>query len=113
MGNGPARGIMQIEPATYYDCISNYLSYREHVIDSICGACEFDSLPSSEALTHNLMLSACIARVQYRRSPPAIPEWNDLEGMWAIYKKYYNTHLGKATKEEFMHNAERVIEFLK
>lgn len=113
MGNGPAMGIMQVEPATYNDIIDNYIYYRKSISASILKLCQYDKMPTAKALTHNLVLSACFARVLYRRSPMPLPAWDDLNGMWAIYKKYYNTNLGKATKEEFLHNANLVIDYLK
>ena len=41
-----------------------------------------------------------MARLHYRRRSEPLPQHTDIEAIWEYYKKYYNTHLGKAEKEE-------------
>jgi len=107
VGGGPALGLMQIEPATHSDMHNNWLSYRHHVYPKIFNVSGIDSdvelSTLEEMLIYNLRYSVAIARCIYRRSPLAIPEFGDDEAMWDIYKISYNSFMGAATREEFMH----------
>ncbi len=105
LGTGPALGIMQMEPNTFNDIVDNYIMYRPEIWDRVNEVTGTQGEPDCEEMVYNLALSVAMARIHYRRTPPAIPAWDDLEGMWKLYKKYYNSVLGAATKEEFMHNA--------
>jgi len=85
--DGPACGIMMVEPDTMYDNYTNYLNYRDELRDNIqVAACIFE--PSVDALEGNLIFNILIARIKYFRSPGAIP--STLEGMSKYHEKYYN-----------------------
>lgn len=99
LGNGPALGIFQIEPATYNDLIDNYLAYRPELKAKLL-ALYCENLSASENLTCNLIYQAAVCRLVYYRSPQAIP--TDLHGMADYWKKYYNTSKGKGTPEKFI-----------
>jgi len=38
-----------------------------------------------------------------------LPDHNDLEGMWKFYKRFYNSYLGAAIKEQFYANYKKYV----
>ena len=99
--NGPALGIMQMEPATFKDHV-RWLSKREDdLIYKIMSSANIQTWSVND-LKWNLKLSIAMARVHYLRKPDRLP--TTIEEMAAYYKKFYNTYLGAATEEEFINN---------
>ena len=103
LGNGPAVGAMQMEPATYSDIWKNFLSTpkRSHLaalLKNIAGAFNTDNngIPIPTTMTGNIFFAAAMCRVFYLRIPTALPEATDDTAMAQYHKKYYNTDLGKA-----------------
>jgi hypothetical protein len=117
LGNGPALGIFECEPATHKDIWANYLWFKQplaekilrYVPDAFRGVDHYQPIPDANILKWNLAYAICVARVQYRRSPMAIPELGDIEGMWRIYKEAYNTLRGRATRDQFMYNYNKYV----
>ena len=102
LGNGPALGIFQMEPFTYYDCYNTFLRYKPQLLAKILAASGLDEYPNSAELVDNDVFSACMARVRYLRAPGAIPK--TLEKQAAYWKKHYNTIKGKGKVEEYIEN---------
>ena len=94
--NGPALGFWQIEPATHEDIAEHLIIYDRDLKDKILIACNMGNLPNDDELISNLKYSCAIARIIYHRSPAPMPQFNDNAGFAEIYKKVYNTELGKA-----------------
>jgi len=103
--NGPALGIYQIEPATYRDLFDNYLQYRQEFSRKV-GLYNADG---EHDLVFNLAYSTIVARVIYYRAPEPLPQADDISGLAAYWKKYYNTPLGRGTEREFRHNYIRYV----
>jgi Holliday junction resolvase RusA-like endonuclease len=104
LGNGPALGIYQMEPATYQNVIS-YIQPKQTLRQNILSSCNFDVFPPPiQELITNLKYATIIARVHYSQFEEALPTANDMEGMWNYYKKYWNTSAGSATQNEFYAN---------
>lgn len=109
---GPALGIYQFEEWVVKDLYTNYLNYRPETLELVD---EFQS-PAGKAelglssVLGNTFYATAIARMQYFRQPEKMPEFNDFDGMWEYYKKYWNTELGKATEQEFRYNWNRYVE---
>ena len=97
--SGPALGIFQMEPNTYWDICINYLEYKPELYNAIKKAC---GQMDVNHLIWNIKLAICMARVHYLRVPEALP--TDLSGYAKYWKRYYNTYLGAGTEEEFIHN---------
>ena len=116
--NGPALGIMQIEPATHKSIWVDYIDYNydlkrlmlSMLPDSARGDGAIAFNARNNCLINNLEYAVCIARLVYYRTPYKMPEVGDKQGAWKVYKKVYNTEHGKATEEEFMHNWVRFLE---
>lgn len=112
--NGPALGIYQMEPSTATDIWDNFLSARgrkelslriQDWVKSVI--CFFSDGTKVYALTYNLVYATAMARVHYYRVPEALPKKEDIAGMARYAKKYYNTHLGKATILDYSRAYER------
>lgn len=102
MFHGPALGICQIEPRTYWDIIDNYLSFRNRLRSSILNLSGHDNFPNEEELIEDDILSISIARCVYLRQKEALPKANDIDGLAKYWKKYYNTVLGKGKVKDFI-----------
>jgi hypothetical protein len=100
IGDGPARGIFQMEPATYYDILNHSdLIVKRSIL-----------LPAdANMLIYDIRLAIIAARLKYSMVPEKLPEANDLEGLAEYWKKYYNTKLGKGTVEEFIANYNKYV----
>jgi len=108
LGNGPALGVYQMEPATATDIWKNYLLYN---------------LPLAEKMNHfnfyfkdqgqlvwNLKYATAMCRIHYLRVKKPLPDENDILGMANYWKKYYNTEKGKGSPEDFLNKASLVLE---
>jgi len=111
MGNGPALGIFQMEPATHDDIWVNYINYRaslrvdlNYLTMKMSGAHSntINQIPAQEMIG-NLYYATAMCRLQYKRVPAALPS-RDVGQLAAYWKQYYNTPLGAGTVDEFVHN---------
>ena len=99
----PAIGFWQIEPATMYDMISNYLIYRRKYKDALEKlGMEFTGDDIEMSVIMNIAVQAALCRLHYRRDKDPIPSWDDLKGQANYWKKVYNTNLGRGTVEHFV-----------
>jgi hypothetical protein len=109
LGNGPARGIFQMEPATLNDIYDNYLSYRPDLQGKV-DAFLSPALSKVDNLTCNIAYATLMCRVHYMRVKAPLPGAQDIEAMARYWKQYYNTPLGKGTESEFVENYHRYVE---
>ena len=114
LGNGPARGIFQIEPATLTDLYTNFLAYHDDLSNILL---QFRTPQHIEMdLEGNLLYQIASARLQYLRKPGAIPKYEDydddyayVEGLAKYWKRHWNTELGAGTVDEAMQNYYRYV----
>lgn len=106
LGNGPALGVFQMEPATHNDIWQNYLKYREdlrnYVIDLASRINIKSGMVDALELISNLNYAAAMCRIHYLRTPDPLPQSGDTAGQAKYWKQYYNTPLGRGTVEEYM-----------
>lgn len=102
LGNGPARGIFQMEPATHNDIWLNYLKYHPVLGDLIASLLTRKDADKVAELETNDAYACAMARMVYARAKPALPNPGDIHGHAAYWKQHYNTPLGKGTPEEFV-----------
>lgn len=102
VGGGPALGVFQMEPNTMNDIWYNYIRYREGL--QVILAEEFGMRgPDKERLKNDVEYGIVMARLKYRRSPVVLPKSEkDIEGLAKVWKKVYNTELGKGTTDKFI-----------
>lgn len=105
-GNGPALGVFQIEPDTHTDVWVNYLNNRAG--QGELGRVIAHDFPRPNdyhgSLVWDMAYATVIARVIYLRRPEPLPNADDVPGLAAYWKQWYNTPLGKGTEEEFIKN---------
>ncbi|MBF0447369.1 MAG: hypothetical protein HQL67_04125 [Magnetococcales bacterium] len=105
LGGGPALGVFQMESATFQDIWQNYIRFRPAIASRL--AHQWPLQPEPEALVTDLLLAAVMCRLHYRRVFAPLPEANDVNGLAAYWKRYYNTAAGRGTEAEFMTNWSR------
>lgn len=107
-GGGPARGIFQDEGEDFQDLFLNYLDYHSGLYTQVAKL--FNTQPPDvDQLVNNDPAAIAICRVHYLRAPEALPSNTDLNAIWTIYKKRYNTPGGAATQDEFYRNYKRYV----
>lgn len=107
VGGGPALGIYQIEPNTMNDVWNNFLKYRPVLREKIEDLCSpFPNL--DQQLAGNLFYATAICRLVYYRQREPLPKANDLRGLAAYWKKYYNTVGGKGSPQDWLEHFNQV-----
>lgn len=107
LGNGPALGVIQMEPNTYNDIWDNYLKYKPELAAKIThlasvGSLGPDGRPDVNELVTNLAFAVGMCRVHYLRVKEKLPAADDVEALGRYWKQYYNTELGAGTVDEFV-----------
>jgi len=105
---GPALGVMQMEPATFNDIWANYLAYKTDLGNKIRALVPGLMMPSD--MRDNDPFAIAMARVHYLRAPGMLPSATDLAGLWAYYKRVWNTPLGAATQQQFYANYHNLVQ---
>jgi hypothetical protein len=95
LGNGPALGIFQMERPTF-DWLKNVYGNKYPI-------------GNFEELEFNLKQAILLCRLRYKVVPESLPAADDVEGLAAYWKKYYNTPLGKGTTAEFVNNYKNFV----
>jgi hypothetical protein len=91
LDNGPARGILQMEPRTFH-CV------RTNVVPSPRLTLSFIPSSNPDDLIWDLRLAIVMARLAYWRHSEPIP--HSIPEMAKYWKKYYNTEKGKGNVDE-------------
>lgn len=101
--NGPALGLPQIEPKTYYDII-RYLRRADNkkLRERCLATCFYDMEPPETALIDNLRWAIIVARLKYYPDPEELPLSQDIEGLARYWKRIYNTPLGSGKESDFV-----------
>lgn len=102
LGNGPARGLFQMEPATHDDCWTNFLKFRTALAERVRHTLAPGQEPVATTLEVNDRYAAAMCRVRYLRVPAAMPSADDIAAMANYWKQHYNTPLGAGAPEEFL-----------
>ena len=109
---GPAVGVYQCEPNTYNDMWENYINYRSPLtqnLRSIASKRYSTTDIDVKELHGNLNYATAICRVHYMRVSEPLPDANDVQGMAAYWKRYYNTALGAGSIDQFIDNYTNVV----
>ena len=102
MGNGPARGYYQMEPATHDDIWQNYLRFNAPKAQLVSTFLSSANADKHSELEHNDEYATAMARVHYMRVREALPKQGDVAGQANYWKQYYNTPLGKGKPAEYI-----------
>lgn len=93
---GPAISVFQIEPATF-DWLRDKYKKRFPKISNI----QFKDLEFDDKA------AIIFCRLRYLADPHPLPNADNIRGLAGVWKRVYNTFLGKGTVEEFLSNYER------
>ena len=93
IGEGPARGIFQMEPATEKDIWENYIRYKDYRL-------ALYNKYTNSLLAYHLDYAIVMTRIHYLRVKEPLPEADDIDGLANYWKEYYNTSAGKGTRAE-------------
>ena len=99
IGNGPALGIVQMEPATHDDIWQNYLVYRAELKEKVSLLVKEGT---AQELITNLAYAVAMCRVHYLRVPKSLPSPGDIPALARYWKTYYNTHKGAGEVSDFI-----------
>ncbi len=102
-----AFGINQMELFTHDSLYEDFLRYRPKLQEKIINL-KSPVLSDTQNLIMNLAYSVAMARIKYLQSPGELPDYDDVEGMAAYWKKFYNAG-GKGTEKEFVKNYHRYV----
>ena len=102
--DGPALGLFQMEPRTFYDVI-RYIKLRPDKFNfDFCGK-DISELNLIFCIERQIVL----ARIFFMRIPEPLPDFKDLDALASYAKKYWNTEKGKTTKEDYKNAYMRLI----
>ncbi len=119
LGNGPALGLIQMEPNTHDDIWRNYLVYNPYLKPKVKDLISVRSrreaqeksprsfVPSATELIANLKYAVAMCRIHYLRVPEPLPNAGDIMALAEYWKKHYNTVHGKGHAAEFINNYPR------
>ncbi len=104
-GGGPARGIFQMEDATFQDINANFLAYHSTLNTAIQGYAPSGAVGTADDLVNNHEYACAYASCSYIRHHVPLPSVDptDVVTMYTYYKTYYNGP-GAATQAEFTSN---------
>lgn len=109
IGGGPARGLWQMEPETYYDIWANYLRHRQNLAERVKMLRAAWPEDTSDQLFANLPYACAMARIHYWRRREPLPAAGDAEGFGKYWKKWYNTPSGAGKVPAFiLHFSEHI-----
>lgn len=110
-GDGPARGFLQMEPATHNDIWDNFLKYRPELAKAIGRLMSSADADKLVELEKNDKYACAMARAHYLRAPTPLPRSGDVDAMAKYWKKYYNTNHknAKGTPEKYVEKWNKVM----
>lgn len=103
-----AKGIYQMEDATFYDIKDRYLAQPDKEPLRLILSMWAPDIATPEILAGNLYAATFFTRVHYWMVPEPLPEY--IEEQAEYYKEHYNTPLGKATVEQYMDRWDQFVE---
>lgn len=110
VGGGPAVGPYQTEPDSIADLHANLLAFKDKLA-SLVARFRAQEVPEAEDVQTNLKYATAVARMMYYRHEEKLPKFDDFDGMWSYYKRYWNGGRlvdgklvggGKATRAQFL-----------
>ncbi len=97
--NGPALGIYQMEPITYNDIWTNFITAKQGLKLQLLHNFNAPVMPDEYRLIYDLRFATAMARIHYLRFREPLPVIGDTLALWSYYKAHYNTFNGKAEQE--------------
>ena len=96
MGEGPARGLLQMEPVGLAEVV-RYYRLRQNKFAQIKG---LDQVTVDQLVFDSALAVVC-ARIFFMAEPEALPAADDIDALAQYAKKHWNTAAGKATANDY------------
>jgi hypothetical protein len=96
--DGPALGIFQMDPSTLTDTVAIARSLFPVTYQAVENP---SMVPAAQILVDNVY-AAVLCRIYYYSRPFVMPTTDDVNNLWLIYKKWWNTRAGSTTKAQFV-----------
>lgn len=107
--SGIAKGLFQIENATYLDLLHR-LSEKKALQNSVLNALHFVSFPlSADYLIGNIYAGVIFCRLKYYFNPEPLPEADNISGLADFWSRIYNTRNSMIDKTRFIGRYEAVF----
>lgn len=110
IGGGPAMGIYQMEPNTFRDIKTNYLSYNDDLYEMVEALRDHRDSTQEEELCYNLAYATAMCRAHYRRMSAPLPQQGNATLLAQYWKQYYNTGFGAGTVTDAVPHFYQAIE---
>lgn len=104
---GPAMGLYQMEPDTLKDLFVNYLSFHKDRYGQLERYGELGLSTEHQWNLYNARYATAACRLQYYRVKEGLPAADDLDGLAAYWKTYWNTEAGAGKKQQFIDAMEK------
>jgi hypothetical protein len=108
-GDKAALGIFEMQPQTHEDIWEHTIIPKSDLSFKISKCTGYPIKPKAEVMVYNLYYAAVMARCFWLFHGISFPQNLDVDDIWYLYKKYWNTIGGKATKEEFVSNYDNYV----
>lgn len=104
LGKGPALGLWQMEEPTFDDLMARMPSLLRDKVSAIVADAQFPGEPTTffRDLSWNLRFACALCRAHYYLRRFKLNENASIEELAAIWKRQYNSSLGKGTPEQFL-----------
>lgn len=102
-------GIYQMQKLSYDDIWNRKINDNVALKARIRLMLGYEGKPPAERMATDLKLATVMARLFYAVIPDPLPAADDIRGMAAYWKKYYNTSFGRGTIDEFVTNYAKYI----
>lgn len=94
MGGGPARGLFQMEVATFDDLMDRFLAAKSHrALRNLVLSVATEDNPHADHMKVNHLFAAAMARIKYYTIHKNIPtELNEQASYWSVYYNGVSPH---------------------
>ena len=106
-GPGPAYGIYQMEAETH----NSHLAWLKQKPEfwKLVQTYQIEHMDNCLEMIGNFYYATIMGRIHIWRVAEGLPAAHDVLGMANYWKRYWNTHLGKGTPEQFIKNYNRFV----
>lgn len=102
-------GIFQMQVPTYNNIWDKQIAINAPIRARIKLLLGYENRPPAERMATDLVLATIMARLLYYGISLPLPAADDIKGLAAFYKRWFNTYSGKATEQEFIENYQKYV----
>lgn len=102
-------GIYQMQKASYQMIWERMVAGNRPMQARMKLLLNYAGMPPAERLASDLVLATAMTRLYYYAINAPLPAADDIPGLAAYWKKWYNTASGKGTEQQFVQNYEAYV----